>query len=105
MKFEKPLTEKEAGYRSACLTCGPQPVELPLDSILGVGFGAVTVTRDGKVFWTGDDPLKELSSIEEVASKDSESDWRVIYYGPLSESEFQRQNGKWILIRKGMGFA
>lgn len=101
----EPLAEKEAGFKSGCLNCGPQPVTLPLDAILAVGFGQVTVSKDGDLVWCGDDPTKELSQVEEKAKEDPDHDWRVCFYGPLSESEYQRQDGNWVLVRKGMGFA
>jgi hypothetical protein len=108
------LTESEAGYRSQCLNCGPQPVTLPLESMLAVGFGDCTVTRDqdhvySEAEFEHEHPDVEPPSLdvfEQQAASDPDHDWRVLYYGPLSESEYQRQGpGEWVLIRKGMGFA
>lgn len=104
---EEPLTEKEAGFRSGCLNCGPQPIELPLDSMLAVGFGAVSVTKNGKgaKAYDAGEGEKTVQDIEDIASQDPDHDWRIAFFGPLSETEYQRQGGKWILIKKGQGFA
>lgn len=93
------------GYRSNCLTGGPQPTELPVSAILAVGFGYVTVSKDGERLWSGDDERVTLRRFERQAAKDPDHDWRVLFYGPLSEPEYQRQDGKWLLVRKGEGFA
>lgn len=89
-----------------CLNCGPSPLALSMKARLAVGFGSVTVTRDGEEVWSGDDLEKRLSFFEWRASRDPDHDWRVCFYGPLSELEYQRQGKKfWPLVRKGDGFA
>lgn len=105
-----PLTSAEAGLRSGCLTCGPQPIALGMDAVIAVGFGDAGVTRDGAAVWSEtdarDDVYWEGKDAEAAALADPEHDWRVYYHGPLSEAEYQRQgDGNWVLISKGMGFA
>lgn len=101
----KPLTDQEAGFRSGCLTCGPQPMTLPKDAILATGFGQVDITKNGKPIWSGDDVNKTLTEFDEQAEKDPDHDWRVAYHGPLSDDVYQRQGGEWVLIERGRGFA
>lgn len=104
------LTEKQAGLRSGCNICGPQPTTLPLEAELAVGFGACTVSKDGDGVYQEDhhsdnDP-PTLQKFEDMAKKDPDHDWRVFFYGALSETEYQRHgDGEWVLIRKGEGFA
>lgn len=104
------LTEMEAGLRSGCLNCGPQPVTLPMTAWIAVGFGFAGVTRDGAaVYSEGGIPDSEdwtAQDAEDEALKDPDHDWRIVYHGPLSEAEYQRHAaGEWVLISKGMGFA
>lgn len=104
-----PLTIEDAGFRSGCLTCGPQPVMLPLDAWIAVGFGAAYVTRDGETVWemdSIDDECWTCADAEAAATADPDHDWRIHFYGPLSEAEYQRHEAKnWVLVKKGMGFA
>ena len=94
---------------SGCLNCGLMHTELPPDAILGVGFGQASLTRDGRTIWyEGSEDFESLISCadaEKLAAADPEHDWRIFYLGPLSDKEYQRQDGKWILVRTGMGFA
>ncbi len=104
-KREKPLSKKQAGLRSECEYCGPQPVVLSMDAILAVGFGGVTVRKDDKIIWSGDDEEKKLEEIENLATNDPEHDWRIEFYAPLSSTVYQRQGRwQWMLIEKGKGF-
>jgi len=106
MKKETPLNQKEAGLRSGCVICGPKPITIePKDTILATGFGMVSVTKDGEHIWDGDDADQSLQEFEEMAQKEPDADWRVHFMGPLSESYYQRQDGKWILYKTGLGFA
>ena len=38
-----------------CLCCPVKPTTLPISTPLVVGFGMVSVTRDGETVWMGDD--------------------------------------------------
>lgn len=107
-----PLTVEQAGFRSGCLTCGPQPVTLALDACIAVGFGAAGVTKDGETVWEfdmnaePDDSECMLVRFENMAAVDPDHDWRAFFHGPLSEAEYQRQDvASWVLVKKGMGFA
>lgn len=103
-----PLTEMEAGLRSGCLNCGPQPIALPLGAEIGVGFGSAGITKDGLGVWECDldEEFKTCADAEQMALADPDHDWRIFFFGPLSESEYQRQgDGNWVLVKKGVGFA
>ena len=89
-----------------------------MEALLGVGFGDCTVTRDGKAIYSENDVTHEAErqgkdlvlwegkDAENAAAKDPDHDWRVHFFAPLYEAEYQRQgNGHWVLISKGQGFA
>lgn len=109
----QPLTTADAGLRSGCLTCGPQPTVLAMNACIAVGFGDAGVTMDGKTVWSeaeaddeDEDSYWSAERAEQAALADPDHDWRIYYHGPLSESEYQRQGvGQWLLISKGMGVA
>ena len=106
----EPLTEQQAGFRSGCFTCGPQPMAILMHASIAVGFGYAGVTRDGLEVWSESDAVDgevwEVQDAEDEALKDPDHDWRIIFHGPLSESEYQRHSaGQWVLVRKGQGFA
>jgi len=86
--------------------CAPKPRPLlPMTAPLAVGFGFVTVSRNGETVWQGDDEHVWIRRFENRAVKNP-GDWRVHFYGPLSESTYQRQGPKeWVLIETGKGFA
>lgn len=112
MTWEKlqPLTPQDAGLRSGCFTCGPQPCAIDLEATIAVGFGDAGVTRDGTEVWSEagctDENYWTIQDAEDEALKDPDHDWRVYFHGPLSEAEYQRHAaGQWFLVKKGMGFA
>jgi len=105
----------------ACLCCGTPTALFPMDATIAVGFGAATVTKNGKCvyeepqiyiaengddieppegsYWTGADA-------EKAAAADPDHDWRISKYAPLYEAEYQRHApGQWVMIRRGEGFA
>lgn len=105
-----PLDAHASGFRSGCLNCGPQPTTLSMDAWIAVGFGSAGVTKDGKEVWSEkadpDDDGWTCQDAEDEALKDPDHDWRIFFYGPLSEAEYQRHAaGQWVLISKGLGFA
>jgi hypothetical protein len=102
--YEARLSPGDAGFRSGCLTGGPVPVLLRPDAILAVGFGWVEVTLDGQVLCRLDDECVTLADLESIAARYADHDWRVLYYGPLSDELYQRQADGWALICKGRGF-
>lgn len=82
---------------------------LDMEATIAVGFGAAGVTKDGQEVWSessADDGYWTLADAEREAAKDPNHDWRVFFFGPLSEAEYQRHGPRnWVLIKKGMGFA
>ena len=98
---------------TACCTCGCGSHDtLDMESLLAVGFGFVKVMKGGEEIYTepqGDateDEFWNAQKAEDLASKDPDHDWRIHFYAPLYEAEYQRQGDKhWVLIRKGEGFA
>lgn len=103
------------GGTCGCLCCGYQHDIIPMDSIIAVGFGAATVTRNGKVIYDGEskrekakdwDDVWTAQTAEDEAAKDPDADWRIHLVAPLSERNYQRQGEKhWVLYKKGIGFA
>lgn len=85
---------------------GAPPNVLPLTAPLAVGFGVVTVRKDGTSIWSGDDEHRWLRRYERMAAADPEHDWRVEFHGPMSSQTYQRRGeGTWLLIETGRGFA
>lgn len=113
MTWEKlsPMSAQDAGLKSECLTCGPQPTTIDLVATIAVGFGAAGVTRDGAEVWseTAADDFDDCWTVqdaEDEALKDPDHDWRIFFHGPLSHAEYQRHSaGQWVLVKKGLGFA
>ena len=107
----KELTPVEGSC--ACLTCGCGAREhLPMDRWVAVGFGAAGYERDGVRTQTepfdDDDPdaMLTVADVERMAAADPDHDWRIYFYAPLYEAEYQRhRNGAWVLVKKGDGFA
>ena len=109
MKYETPLTEPVS---SGCSHCSPKPVVARMDMYLAVGFGSCSVTKDGVAVYdennwnTDDGEYPSLGVYEMLARREPEADWRVHFYAPLYEAEYQRQGeDRWVLIRSGQGFA
>ena len=108
-----PLAPQDAGLRSGCLICGPQPILLPGDAVIAVGFGDAGVTMDGDPVWSeaaaGDVDFDEYwtcQRAETAAADNPDHDWRIYFHGPLGDAEYQRHgDGQWVLVRKGLGFA
>lgn len=93
---------------------------------LVVGFGQVNVTKDDELIYTccgngytlktdgivqeykaeewNDYPKIDL--IEKIAKDDPEHVWEIHFIEALSEELYRRQNdGRWILVESGPGFA
>lgn len=108
MTWEK-LPPIEGGSKG-CLCCGAMHQALPLHSVIAVGFGDATVTRDGEPIYdeqlVSEDQFWTCADAEKAAADDPDHDWRISYYAPLYEAIYQRQGeGHWVLVQKGMGFA
>jgi len=81
---------------------------LPMDRELTVGFGEVSVIRDGEGVWrsVAYPAEKTAADMEEKAAADPDHDWRIRFNAPLSEAIYQRHGkAKWMLIAVGDGFA
>ena len=72
------------------------------------------VKKDGEIIYdemdladdTADTEYWTTQDAENEALKDPDHDWRIILDAPLSMREYQRQDeGKWVLVKKGPGFA
>ncbi len=108
--FEK-LTAVEGSV--ACLTCGcGARSDLSMERTIAVGFGSAGYSRDGVQLWDegtteeGEEKFPTVADVEALAKDDPYHDWRIFFFAPLDESEYQRQgDGVWVLVRKGMGFA
>jgi hypothetical protein len=100
------LPPHEGSHSKGCLCCGSVVETLPLSTVLAVGFGMVTVTRDDDVVWAGDDEHVWLRRFERRAQADPDHDWRVRFDAPLWDGVYQRHaEGEWVLVEKGRGFA
>lgn len=98
------------GSPGPCLCCGGTHEVLPMEATIAVGFGSSGLTKNGLSIYDEsqvvDDKYMTVAEAEELAAKDPDNDWRIFYFGPLSEKHYQRQGDKhWILYEKGMGFA
>ena len=95
----------------ACLTCGSGADEvLSMERVLLVGFGSAGYSVDGESIWDehADDDFPSAPTagdVDYLASLEPDRDWRIYFCAPLYESEYQYQDGHWVLIRKGRGFA
>lgn len=86
--------------------------ELSMQSVIAVGFGEASVTRDGMVIYEemdrAEDDYWDVLRAEEVAARDPEHDWRIVLNGPFRGATFQRQSTaagfKWIKIASNPGF-
>lgn len=95
---------------TACFTCGcGAKSDLGMESIIAVGFGDAGYSKDGVVLWSesrGSENFPTVAEVESLAKADPDHDWRIYFYAPLYESEYQRQgDGVWVLVKSGGGFA
>jgi hypothetical protein len=97
--------------RNGCGNCPSRQRVLDLTTDLYVGFGMVTVTRDGERVWQGGihEPrrashTKRVAHME-LRARETPGDWRIRFDRPLSEELYQRQPDGWVLVWRGMGFA
>ena len=107
MPFEK-LPAVEGSL--SCLTCGAGArSDFEMSRMIAVGFGSAGYSRDGGELWSEqsvDDEPPTVGDVERAAAADPDHDWRIYFFAPLYEAEYQRQgDGIWVLVRKGEGFA
>jgi hypothetical protein len=92
-----------------CLNCPPKPQSLPMNAIVGVGFGYAAIECDGKPIWIErpkDKHYKRVWWAERKAYSDPDHDWRIVMHGPLHGESWQRQGDKqWVCVERNMGFA
>ena len=78
--------------------------------------GDWTVYRNGKKYYykldayeteENYDECLSLAQIDQIVeSTNPKLDWRAVYYGGLRDATYQRQgNGRWVLVKSGMGYA
>ena len=98
----------------ACLTCGSGAMsDLAMDRHIAVGFGSASYSKDGVTLWDensagiGDyEDAPTVRDVESLAMADPEHDWRISFFAPMYEAEYQRQGlAVWVLVKKGDGFA
>lgn len=97
----------------ACLTCGSGArSDIDMEWTIAVGIGLAGYSVDGKTIWEegmsdGDfDSMPKVQDVERLALAEPDRDWRIFFFAPMYEAEYQRQGeGVWVLIRKGRGFA
>ena len=94
----------------ACATCGMGArSDLSMDHCIAVGFGNAGYSRDDECLWEEgglEEEYPTVANVEALAIADPDHDWRIYFYAPLYEAEYQRQgDGVWVLVRKGPGFA
>ena len=94
-----------------CLNCSPVTRILEMKRAICVGFGAAVVKMDDEVIYE-ENPRADFTDIpiaqtfEDMAKKEPNHDWRIWFHAPLHEEEYQRQDdGKWVMISSGPGFA
>ena len=85
-------------------------IKLDMKTVLTVGFGEVTIRRDGEVLYSEigvkDDKYPTAEQAELMASEDPDHDWIINFYAPLWESEYKRFGvNDWRLTKTGLGFA
>ena len=112
-KFQKPWPRKH--YHIGCPLCSTATHKLSMNRVLIVGFGACTVSRDNYIIyhetpyemdkWDWNYP-PTVMMYEWMAQKDPDHDWRIAFFTPLHDEEYQRQGpGCWVMIHSGPGFA
>lgn len=100
----------------ACLTCqAGAKSDLEFERHIAVGFGSAGYSKDGKTLWDENcpanrnldwDEMPTVLSVESLAIDDPDHDWRIFFFAPMYEAEYQRQGpGVWVLVKKGQGFA
>jgi hypothetical protein len=103
-----PAVESHTGPLS-CGCCGARS-DLPMDLEIAAGFGDANYSRDGEIMWNeGCSDRRQpptVADVEALAKADPDHDWRIAFWTPLYDAEYQRQgDGLWVLIAKGEGFA
>ena len=99
------------GGSYGCLNFGETASLLPMETRLYNGFGRWYITKNDELYFMEDsnkefDKNKTLSYIERRAKLEPDNDWRAHCDLPLRSALYQRQGkSKWVLVKKGQGFA
>ncbi len=108
MNFKKlePIEIENPG----CLNCSKVSQKLDMNRYLMVGFGSCNVSNGNECIYDEQDVIcddyPQAKCIEEHAKLDPDRDWRISFYGALSEEVYQRHGeNEWVLIENGPGFA
>ena len=83
---------------------------LPLDSVIGVGYGYAALTRDGEpVFEENSQEFHQLMTVaeaEKIATQDPRHDWKIHLVALREDRHYQRTGrGCWELVRRGYGLS
>ena len=83
---------------------------LPLDAVIGVGFGIANLTRDGNVVYEehGDEDARPITvaQAEELAQRFPEHDWCIHLIALLEDRHYRRTgSGCWKLYKRGYGLS
>ena len=98
----------------SCLTCmSGAKSDLEMGRTIAVGFGSAGYSKDGKTLWDENsavindpDEAPSVADVESMAMADPDHDWRIFFFAPMYEAEYQRQGiCFWVLVKKGEGFA
>jgi hypothetical protein len=88
------------------------PIEnlLPLDAVIGVGFGMATLTRDGEVVYeehgSETEELITVAQAEELAQTSPEHDWCIHLVALLDDRHYRRiGRDSWKLYKRGYGLS
>lgn len=99
------------GRMGGCANSGVRPDTFWPDMVIAVGFGLAHLTRDGEVVWCephvrDDSEYMTGADAEISASSAPDHDWRIVLYGPLVGTVYQRHGpGLWVLVEQNKGFA
>ncbi len=92
-----------------CLCCPPVTDTAPMDTIIAVGFGDASISKDGETIYQerpDQKRFKRLRYFERLAAADPNHDWQLTLYAPLRGRVYQRHGkGKWVLVESNQGFA
>jgi hypothetical protein len=108
MAWEK-LSPHAGKVHRGCLLCPETEHQASMGTLVAVGFGSCSVTRDSEVVWEEMPDTEEFHSVEHfelIAAADPDHDWRIDMQGPLRGRTYQRHGpGQWVLIDANKGFA
>jgi len=107
------MENKDIIKHASCPNCPSTEEILPMGTRLYNNMGGWKITKDGELYFQEEagndkefDENKPLIEIEVVASVNPDSEWKAHLDLPLRSAVYQRQeNGEWVLIEKGIGFA